>query len=146
MTEYVSKFVELAKYYPHYNRVIVEFSKCIKSYISTQCQKPKKEVAAQTNDKVFALSGTEDSKKNNLIRGACFINDVDLVVIINTAYTHSFISLECASKLELELSDMDGSMIIDVPGSGFVTTTYVGRKCLLTVFDKSFVMILCVYP
>ncbi|XP_050878328.1 uncharacterized protein LOC127082149 [Lathyrus oleraceus] len=31
VTEYVARFVELAKFYPHYNEVTIEFSKCIKS-------------------------------------------------------------------------------------------------------------------
>lgn len=30
MTEYVAKFVELVKYYPHYIESTAEFSKCIK--------------------------------------------------------------------------------------------------------------------
>ncbi|XP_058768504.1 uncharacterized protein LOC131642250 [Vicia villosa] len=30
VTEYPAKFVELAKYYPHYNEATAEFSKCIK--------------------------------------------------------------------------------------------------------------------
>jgi len=29
-TEYAAKFVELAKFYPHYNAETAEFSKCIK--------------------------------------------------------------------------------------------------------------------
>ncbi|XP_058775522.1 uncharacterized protein LOC131649782 [Vicia villosa] len=39
------------------------------SYINIQCQKPKKDVnSAKNNGRVFALSGAEDSKKDNLIR------------------------------------------------------------------------------
>ena len=30
MTEYATKFVELEKFYPHYNETTAEFSKCIK--------------------------------------------------------------------------------------------------------------------
>jgi len=30
MTEYAAKFVELAKFYPHYTAETIEFSKCIK--------------------------------------------------------------------------------------------------------------------
>ncbi|XP_058726632.1 uncharacterized protein LOC131597995 [Vicia villosa] len=39
-----------------------------KGHISTQCQKIKKDAGAgKTNSRVFSLSGTEDSKKGNLI-------------------------------------------------------------------------------
>ncbi|XP_058776116.1 uncharacterized protein LOC131650423 [Vicia villosa] len=59
------------------------FNECEnKGHITTQCQKPKKDVeAVKTNGKVFALSGTEDSKKDYLIRGTSFINNIELVAI-----------------------------------------------------------------
>ncbi|XP_058755657.1 uncharacterized protein LOC131628869 [Vicia villosa] len=103
-------------------------------HISTQCQKPKKEDTAQTNGRVCALSGSEDSKKNNLIQGTCFINNVELIAIIDTGATQSFISLECATKLELNLSDMNGRMVIDTPTSDSVTTTCT----LLSLFVDEF--------
>ncbi|XP_058726800.1 uncharacterized protein LOC131598192 [Vicia villosa] len=80
------------------------------------------------------------SKKHNLIRGACFINNAELVAIIDTAATHSFILLDCATMLGLKLSSMEGSMVMDTPASGFVTNTFVCKGCPLTIFDKSFVM------
>ncbi|XP_058776708.1 uncharacterized protein LOC131651045 [Vicia villosa] len=110
-------------------------------HISTQCQKPKKDAnSAKTNGRVFALSGTENSKKDNLIQGTCFINGVELIAIIHTGATQSFISLDCATMLELKLSSIDGSMIIYTPASGTVTTTFVCLGCPLTIFSKSFVM------
>ena len=116
-------------------------------HISTQCQKPKKTAtAAQTNGRVFALSGSEVPKKDNLIRGTCFINDVELVAIIDTGATHSFVSLECATRLGLNLSDMNGSMVIETPANGSVTTTRVCLKCSLTIYGKSFLMDLVCLP
>ena len=81
-----------------------------------------------------------------MILGTCFIKDVELVSIIDIGATHSFISLECATKLELKLYDMNGSMVIDTPGSGYVTTTFVCLRCPLTIYSKSFLWIWCVYP
>ena len=74
-----------------------------KGHISTQCQKPRKDATAQTNGRVFVLSGSEEPKKDNLIQGTCFINDIELVAIIDTGATHSFISHECANALEFEV-------------------------------------------
>ena len=100
-------------------------------HISTPYQKPKKNApATYTNDRVFTLSGPKDSKKDNLIQGTYFINNVELVAIINTGATHSFVSHEYANMLGLKLSDVSGSMVIDTPASGSVTTTYVCLKCL----------------
>ena len=41
-----------------------------------------------------------------------YINGFPLVAIIDTGATHSFISLDCAVKLKLEISEMHGSRIV----------------------------------
>ncbi|XP_058752732.1 uncharacterized protein LOC131625914 [Vicia villosa] len=41
---------------------------------------------------------------------------------------------------------MDGSMVINIDASGFVTTTFMCSGCPLTIFDKSFVMDLVCLP
>lgn len=61
-------------------------------HIRTQCQKSNK---AQASGKVFSLSGVENSKSDNLIRGTCFTKGVSFIVIIDMVATHSFISLDC---------------------------------------------------
>ena len=66
-----------------------------------------------------------------------------MVVSIDTGATHSFISHECATKLEL---DINGSMVINTPSSGYVTTTYICLKFPLTIYGKSFVMDLVCLP
>lgn len=64
--------------------------------------------------KVFTLSGEDVSKSNNLIRGTCIIKGISLIVIIDISATHSFISLDCAKRLNLEVSPMIGSMVIEL--------------------------------
>ncbi|XP_058764171.1 uncharacterized protein LOC131637563 [Vicia villosa] len=93
-----------------------------------------------------SLSGSEDSKKDNLIRGTCFNNKVELVAIIDIGATHSFITLECATMMGLKLSLMSGSMVINTPANGSVTTTLVCLSCPLTIYGKSFVMDLVCLP
>ncbi|XP_058745565.1 uncharacterized protein LOC131618302 [Vicia villosa] len=116
-------------------------------HISTQCHKSKKDVdATKINGRVFALSRAEDTKKDNLIRGTCFINNIKLVAIIEAGATHSFISLDCATMLGFQLSSMDGSMVIDTPASGFVTATFVYKECPLTIFGRILVMDLVCLP
>ncbi|XP_050888793.1 uncharacterized protein LOC127093949 [Lathyrus oleraceus] len=110
-------------------------------HISTKCNKPKKE---QAKWKVFALSGADTSAEERLIRGTCFINNMPLIAIIDTGATHSFISLDCAERLNLELSVMRGSMVIDTPAMGSVTTSSVCLKCPLNICYKDFeVDLLC---
>ncbi|XP_050888559.1 uncharacterized protein LOC127093667 [Lathyrus oleraceus] len=72
-------------------------------HISTHFQKLKK---AQSEGKVFTLSGAETTRSDNLIRGTCFINDVSMIVIIDTSVMHSFISLDCARMFNLKVYSM----------------------------------------
>src|ERR1044072_9100477 len=109
----------------------------------SQCTKPKKE---QAGGKVFALSGSEVKPDDRLIKGTCFINGIPLIAIIDTGATHSFIALDCAKRLNLEISNLDGSMVIDTPASGSVTTSYVCRNCPIVIFDRGFGMDLVCLP
>src|ERR1044072_6366264 len=108
-----------------------------------QCPKLKKE---QAGGKVFALSGSETKPDDRLIKGTCLINDIPLIAIIDTGATHSFIALDCAKRLNLEISNLDGSMVIDTPASGSVTTSYVCRNCPIVIFGRGFGMDLVCLP
>ncbi|XP_050909266.1 uncharacterized protein LOC127123043 [Lathyrus oleraceus] len=103
--------------------------------ISTKFNKPKKE---QAKGKVFALFSVDTSTKEILIRGTCFINNMPLIAIIDTGAMHSFISLDYAKRLNLELSVMRGSMDIDTPAMCSMTTSSVCLKCPLNICDKYF--------
>ncbi|XP_050919122.1 uncharacterized protein LOC127136628 [Lathyrus oleraceus] len=100
-------------------------------HISINYQNPKK---TYSRGNVFALSGSETTSSNNLIRGTCFINNIPLVAIIATSATHSFISLDCAERLGLKLSSMIRSMIVDTPSLGLnmkANDKEEERKCML---------------
>ncbi|XP_050903309.1 uncharacterized protein LOC127115993, partial [Lathyrus oleraceus] len=111
-------------------------------HIGSQCQKPKK---SQTG-KVFALTGTQTSSEDRLIRGTCFINGTPLITIIDTGATHCFISANCARILGLKLSALDGELIVETPAKGSITTSLVCLKCPLSIFDKDFYVDLVCLP
>ena len=79
-------------------------------------------------------------------RGTCFINNNELISIIDTGATHSFISLDCATMLGLKLYDMNGGMVVGLPDKGLVTTTLVCLKFPLFIYGKNFVMDLVCLP
>jgi len=84
---------------------------------------------------LFSLSGEDVPSSDNLIWGTCFINDAHLIAIIDTGATHSFISLDCVKRLNLEVSLMSGSMVIDIPASGLVTSTIFCQNCPLSIWE-----------
>lgn len=80
-------------------------------------------------EKVFALNGADASKSDNLVQGTCFINNIQLIPIIYTGVTHSFISTDSMKRLGLMVSTMNESMPIDTPMNGSKTTSLVCLKC-----------------
>ena len=95
---------------------------------------------------MFALSESETNPDDRLIKGMCFINGTPLIAVIDTVVTHSFISLDCAKRLNPEISDMKGSMVIDTPVSGSVTTSFVCRNCPIIIFGRGFTIDLVFLP
>src|ERR1051325_592622 len=108
-----------------------------------QCTKLKKE---QAGGKVFALSGSETKPDDRLIKGTCFINGIPLIAIIVIGAHHSFIALDYAKRFNLDISNMDESMVIDTLASGSVTTSYVCRNCPIVIFGRGFGMDLVCLP
>jgi len=95
---------------------------------------------------VFALAGTQTASEDRLIRDTCFIDSIPLITIIDTGSTHCFIAADCASKLGLVMSSMNGEMVVETPAKGLVTTSLVCLKCLLSIFDRDFVVDLVCLP
>lgn len=95
---------------------------------------------------MFALAGGQTSSQDNLIRGTCFINGTPLIAIIDTGATHSFTAVECASELDLVVSNLKGKMVIETSAKGPVATFLVCLKCPLSIFDKDFVVDLVCLP
>lgn len=108
-------------------------------HISYKCSKPKNSLdATQGSSKMFYLSGVEVSRSDNLIQGTHFINSASLITIIDTSEKHSFISLNCATKLSLVVSSMSDSMVIDTLTYGLVTNSLVCLNCPLTIYGRKF--------
>lgn len=71
---------------------------------------------------------------------SCFINNIPLIAIIEMGVTHYFIQLDYAKILDLKLYSMVGSMFVDTPANGSITTSLVCLKCPLNIYGKIFVM------
>jgi len=116
-----------------------------KGHMVTECKRDEK---TQASGKVFALTGTQTSNEDRLIRGTCFFNSILLLIaIIDTGATHCFIAFDCAHKLGLVMSDMKEEMVVETPAKGSVTTSLVCLSCLLSMFGRNFeVDLVCVTP
>ncbi|RHN45425.1 putative nucleotidyltransferase, Ribonuclease H [Medicago truncatula] len=122
---------------------IVCFNCNEEGHIGSQCKQPKR---APTTGRVFALASTQTENEDRLIRGTCYINNTPLVAIIDTGATHCFIAFDCVSALGLDLSDMNGEMVVETPAKGSVTTSLVCLRCSLSMFGRDFEMDLVCLP
>ena len=87
---------------------------------------------------MFALTGTQTVNEDRLIRGTCFFNSTPLIAIIDTGATHCFIATNCAYKLGLVMSSMNGEMVVETPAKGSVTTSLVCLRCSLSMLGRDF--------
>lgn len=95
---------------------------------------------------MFSLRGVDVLRSYNLIRGTCFIRGAFMIAMIDTSATHLFIYLDCVKKLNLEMSFMIGSMVIDTLTNGSVNTLLVCLDCPLTIYGKYFGVDLIYFP
>jgi len=84
--------------------------------------------------RVFAFTGTQTKNEDRLIRGTCYFDNTPLVAIIDIGATHFFIAIDCAAKLNLAMSDMNGEMVVETPAKGSITTSLVCLKCPVSMF------------
>lgn len=92
------------------------------------------------------MSGAKTTRSDNLIRGTYSINCIPLIYSIDRGATYSFISLDCAKKLNMEISHMVESMVIETLANGSVTTLLVCLNFPLTIYGKDFGMDLICLP
>lgn len=64
----------------------------------------------------------------NMIRGTVIINGHVIVVIFDSGASHSFISLDCARKLNFDLSVMPYNMRVSTPAGATYETSLVCRN------------------
>lgn len=139
---------KLGHHVPEWNNTTPNYGE--QGHINTYYEKPKKEPGVgqnvQAKAKVFAFSGAEVSRSDNLIWGTRFINGIPLIYIINIGATYLFVSNYCVIKLNLVVSPMKGNMVIDTPTNGFVTTLLGCLNCPLSIYGNDFQVDLICLP
>ena len=127
-----------------------------KGHISSNCPNGRKERASgslsaqsgrpKTTGRVFALSGADAAKSDDLIQGICFIDQIPLVVLYDSGATHSFIARTCVEKLSLPVSSLKVDLLVDTPTSGSVLTSDVCLRCPVSISERQFLIDLIALP
>ncbi|XP_057452454.1 uncharacterized protein LOC130744283 [Lotus japonicus] len=115
-------------------------------HLSRDCKEPKAEASHDTDrgkhpmatGRVYALSGQEAVGGKNLIQGTCFIANPPLLVLFDSGATHSFISTDCARKLELTTTDLSFDLVVSTPGTKSMVTRTACLGCSMTYEGRKF--------
>lgn len=100
----------------------------------------------QSSGRVFTLSGKKAKGKEGLIKGVGFLNQEPVTILFDSDATHSFISCECALRLQLILSSLPYSLVVSTPAEGNIETSIVCENCTLIIFDRVFLVHLICLP
>ena len=95
---------------------------------------------------MFALSGADAAKSDDLIQGAYFIDQIPLVMLYDSGATHSFIVRACVEKLSLPMSSLKVDLLVNTPTSGSVLTSDVCLRCPVSLSERQFLIDLVVLP
>jgi len=84
------------------------------------------------------MDGKETETAEGLIKGICFVNENPCEALFDSGATHSFISLDCAKKLELPVVEVAYKLIVSTPTNPSVITSHMCPSCTLKVLDQEF--------
>ncbi|XP_027343096.1 uncharacterized protein LOC113855664 [Abrus precatorius] len=75
--------------------------------------------------KVFAMTGSEATKSDDLIRDKCILKDKFVDVLFDSSSTHPFVSLDCISCLKLPVSSLPCTVVVSTPTDQLVVTSHL---------------------
>ena len=80
----------------------------------------------------------------SVIRGTLLVFSSRASVLVDIGASCSFISLSCASSLDLEMSRLTPTLLVDTPIGGLVLLDQVCHGCELVIADRNIVIDLIV--
>ncbi|XP_057426046.1 uncharacterized protein LOC130719434 [Lotus japonicus] len=132
-------------------------NECGKEIICWNCQKPghiernypnatKAEPALNvakgkrptTKGRVFAITGEQEEGSDDLIQGTCTISGAPLIVLFDSGATHSFISVNCAKRLELLTVELHFDLVVSTPATSSLVTRTTCLQSPLVYEDRKF--------
>ena len=95
---------------------------------------------------VFTLILEEAIQFKDLIRGKFKVNSKTLTVLYDLCTTHSFISLDFVTKLQLPVFELPYNLLVSTPTNKLVRTSQVCMKLLFQIDGRTFVADLICLP
>ncbi|KAK2422804.1 hypothetical protein QL285_033306 [Trifolium repens] len=95
--------------------------------------------------RVYCLGTEVSGQASNAIHENCQIAGTALTALIDTGATHSFISLDCANRLKLNVSLLPFDLNVSTPAKDLVVNTAC-LHCLVMIQNREFIINLICLP
>ena len=68
--------------------------------------------------RVYTLDAKEADKSEHLVQGMGLIHNQPVHIFFDSGATHSFISLECAQRMQLPIRGLNYELMVSTPSEG----------------------------
>ena len=107
---------------------------------------PQSAPRPQRRGKVFTIDVKEVGKSADLIQGACKVNGKVLTVLYDSGTSHSFISHDCMSVLQLPISKLHYDLLVSTPTNKPIKTSQACMNASLRIEGRTSVANLIYLP
>ena len=91
------------------------------------------------------MDAQEVDKSEDLIRDTCEVNGTILTVLYDSGASHSFISCDCMSTLQLPFSELSYELLVSTPTNELVRTNHICMNVSLQIGGRTFTANLIVF-
>jgi len=112
----------------------------VRKIVAPAIEKPK------ATGRVFAMTSTEATQSGNLILQQCLLMGHKVLVLFDSGATHSFISDECARRLNLEKRELGCELIVSTPTSRQIAANAICVGLPIEVVGRRFKVNLICLP
>ncbi|XP_027351148.1 uncharacterized protein LOC113862252 [Abrus precatorius] len=92
------------------------------------------------------MTSSEVAKSDDLIRGKCILKDKLVDVLFDSGATHSFVSLDYVSCLEIFVSSLPYTIVVSTPINQPVVTLHACLGCSVIIHGRNFLVDLICLP
>ncbi|XP_050890537.1 uncharacterized protein LOC127095938 [Lathyrus oleraceus] len=111
-----------------------------------ECSQNKNQMQGRSTGRVYTLDARKAKRNNALIDGTCLVNDHPCFVLFDYGATHSFVSIQCMKRLDLQEIPLSPPMVVTTTMDDVVETPLIYENCSLSVNGRIFQIDLICLP
>ncbi|XP_050888517.1 uncharacterized protein LOC127093617 [Lathyrus oleraceus] len=134
----------------HFGRCAGSVIRCFtcqrEGHVAKDYPRNKNRMQGRNIGRVYTLDARKAKSNNALIVGTCLINDHPCFVLFDCGETHSFVSIQCMKRLDLQEIPLSPPMMVNTGMDDVVETPLICENCSLSVNGRIFKIDLICLP